>query len=268
MRGWVSVLHFDRTFEFDSHVLQPAYEQVELSDIPGTNGYCHFETLGRIARRLAKRRQRGITLIGRGNYHYASFLLAGEVKEPFTLVLFDHHADMMESPDENIISCGSWALEAMKRLPNLRLVLLVGASRDSIRQIPAGWRRRVIAVPEEAAAAVDVRRLVRLIPTDTVYVSVDKDVLSPLDAATDWDHGSLRLDALLGMLEAVAGAKRLAGVDVCGEYPPPPGAFRQPEARERMRKNERANRLIAGHAVRWLSRRQDPGRHGPGRTVS
>jgi arginase family enzyme len=268
MRGLVSVLHFDRTFEFDAQLLQPDIEQVDLTDIPGTNGYCRFDTLGRIARRLAKRKRRGVTLIGRGSYHYATFLLAGEVEEPFTLVLFDHHSDMMESPDERTISCGSWALEAMRRLPNLRRVLLIGASRDSIRDIPAPWRSRVIAVPEEAAAAgVDLRRLVRLIPTDAVYVSVDKDVLSPLDARTDWDQGSLHLDALLRMMEAIAAAKRLAGADVCGECPPPPGALWQREALERMRINGHANRQIAGLAARWISRRQDP-RHGPGQTAS
>jgi len=257
MRSWVSVLHFDRTFECEPHFLLPEYERIDLADIPGTNGYCRFDTLGLIRQRLAGRTQRGVTLIGRGSYHYATFLLLSEIREPFTLVLFDHHADMMESPDKDVISCGSWALEAVRRLPALRKVLLIGAAMDSVRHIPAECRGRVTALPEERMAApVNVQRLIRLIPTDTVYVSIDKDVLSPLDAATDWDQGSMRLTTLLGMLSAIAAAKRLAGADICGEYPPSPSALWRPETRRMMQRNERANRLIAGQAARLLDRRQ------------
>lgn len=258
MKRIVSVLHFDRTFERMPQVWQPEYEPLFLTDLPGTNGYCHLDTLRRIRRRMSERKQRGLTLIGRGSYHYASFVLAAEVKEPFTLVLFDHHSDMMESPDEWVISCGSWALEALKRLPALRKVLLIGASRESVGHIPPAYRRRVDVLPEEriAQGAVNVHRLIGQIPTETVYVSIDKDVLSPLDAATDWDHGSMRLDQLLRLLEAIASAKRLAGVDICGEYPAPPGAAWQPEFRTMVRKNERANRLIVRHSAKWLDKRQ------------
>lgn len=251
------VLHFDRTFEFEPHFLKPEYEQVYFLDLEGTNGYCRLDTLRRIRQRLQSRRRRGLTLIGRGNYHYVSLLLAAEVTAPFTLVLFDRHSDMVEPPDEQIISCGSWALDALKRLSALRKVLLIGTSLDSLRHIPAAYRDRVTALPEERIAAgdVNVHRLIRLIPTETVYVSIDKDVLSPLDAATDWDQGSLRLAALLRLLEAIAAAKRLAGVDICGEYPLFPNAAWQPEARRKARKNERANRLIAERAARWLDER-------------
>lgn len=258
MKHVVSVLHFDRTFEWMPHVWQPEYEQLSLTNMPGTNGYCHHDTLRWIRQRISERKQRGLTLIGRGNYHYASFVLAAEVKEPFTLVLFDHHTDMMPSPDERVISCGSWALEALRRLPNLRKVLLIGVSRESINHIPAAYRRRVDVLPEEriALGGVNVHRLIGLIPTETVYVSIDKDVLSPLDAATDWDQGSMRLDTLLRLLEAIASAKRLAGVDICGEYPAPAGAARQSDFRRMVRKNEKANRLIVRHSVRWLDKRQ------------
>lgn len=258
MKRVVSVLHFDRTFEFAPYIRQSDYEQIDLTDIPGTNGYCRFETLGWIRRRVQSRKRRGLTLIGRGTYHYASYLLAAEVKEPFTLVLFDHHSDMMEAPDERVISCGSWALEALRRLPHLRKVLLIGISRESIRHIPPAFRRRVDVLPEErlAEGPINIHRLLRLIPTDTVYISIDKDVLSPQDAATDWDQGSMRLDTLIRLLEAIASAKRLAGADICGEYPAPAATAWKPEIRKLVQKNEHANQLIARHAAKWLDKRQ------------
>lgn len=258
MKRVVSVLHFDRTFECFPNIWRPEFEQLSMTDIPGTNGYCHLDTLRWIRRRIGERKHRGLTLIGRGNYHYASFVLAAEVKEPFTLVLFDHHTDMMASPDERVISCGSWALEALKRLPLLRKVLLIGVSRESIRHIPAAYRQRVDVLPEEriVEGTVNVHRLIRLITTEAVYISIDKDVLSPLDAATDWDQGSMRLDQLLRLLEAIASAKRLAGVDICGEFPASPNAAWQPQFRKMVRKNEQANRLLVRHSAKWLDKRQ------------
>ena len=47
-----------------------------------------------IKRALNRRKNKGITFIGSGNYHYVSHLLLEEINKPFTLILFDHHTDM------------------------------------------------------------------------------------------------------------------------------------------------------------------------------
>ena len=47
------------------------------------------------------------------------------------------------------------------------------------------------------------------IQTDAVYVTVDKDVLKPSDAATNWDQGEIGLDYLKTLIGVVASGRRL-----------------------------------------------------------
>ena len=50
---------------------------------------------------------------------------------------------------------------------------------------------------------------------ESVYLSIDKDVLAWADARTDWSQGVMRLDELLSLLDCFSGMD-LAGVDICG----------------------------------------------------
>jgi hypothetical protein len=63
--------------------------------------------------------------------------------------------------------------------------------------------------------------LARRLPTEAVYVSIDKDVLHPDEAVTNWNQGQMRLDHILACLRALAARRRIVGLDVCGEYAPP-----------------------------------------------
>ena len=52
----------------------------------------------------------GIHFIDSGDYHYISKIMTDFIKEPFTLVLIDHHTDMQDaSLGGDILSCGNWA---------------------------------------------------------------------------------------------------------------------------------------------------------------
>ena len=59
-----------------------------------------------------------------------------------------------------------------------------------------------------------------MIPTDAVWLSIDKDVLDEREALTNWDQGRMPLAALLRIVAAVGAHKRIAGADVCGEFSP------------------------------------------------
>jgi hypothetical protein len=59
------------------------------------------------------------------------------------------------------------------------------------------------------------------IPTEAVWVTIDKDVLPESEALTNWDQGRMPLAALLAMLRTVGQHKRMLGADVCGEYSSP-----------------------------------------------
>lgn len=59
---------------------------------------------------------------------------------------------------------------------------------------------------------------IRLEPrTSNLYLSIDKDVLSPADAATNWDQGSLTFEALKSIITELSQSRKILGIDICGE---------------------------------------------------
>ena len=64
-------------------------------------------------------------------------------------------------------------------------------------------------------------QLAARLPTEAVWISIDKDVLRSEDAVTNWDQGQMPLAVLLDALRRLTLGKRIVGMDVCGEYSPP-----------------------------------------------
>ena len=52
-----------------------------------------------------------------------------------------------------------------------------------------------------------------------LYLSIDKDVLSCQEAATNWDQGEMTLERLAGIIREAIKGRRVIGWDVCGEDP-------------------------------------------------
>lgn len=252
----VSVLNFDRTYCAQLRLQQTGYEWIHLLDLEGVRGYCTMESLRRINERIAKRRARDITLLGSGQYHYVSLLLLAEILQPFTLILFDRHTDMMQSPASNVISCGSWARTAIRRLPLLKKVVLLGLSDGAAGLVPGSLRPRVAHFTYRRIASANVLdRVLREIPTEAVYISIDKDVLSPRDALTDWGQGHLGLGHVIEIGNALSRHHKIVGVDICGEYPSSPTTRFTQQSRRAARLNERANLLLIEAACRWLGKK-------------
>lgn len=246
----ITVLNFDHTYTSQSFLEGEEAEWLDLYMIPGTNLYCEHDSLRQIAEKLQTKRRKNITYIGSGNYHYVSYLLLSKIDHPFTLILFDHHTDMLPSPSESIISCGSWVLDAVTKLPHVKKVILIGVDPDWAKQVPAALREKVAVFPEPELHqdyTETVHHILQEIPTESVYISVDKDVLHPDEAVTIWDQGSLRLKQLVDIVDSLAWSKDICGFDVCGEYPlSPEEAFRK-KAREAVAKNNYANHVILEH---------------------
>lgn len=74
---------------------------------------------------------------------------------------------------------------------------------------------------------------------DSVYISIDKDVLSRDFARTDWDQGDMTLDELFASIRDISLNHRIIGVDICGE-PSPLGDT----CSEDVSINSKTNRLI------------------------
>ncbi len=196
---------------------------IDFSDIEGTNGYCSDEAAGKIRDMLDAYPPSGIHYLDDGNHHYMTKFWLEKIKEPFDLVVFDHHTDMQPSALLPMLSCGNWILESLNSLDNLRNVLLAGPPESSLEEIE-DFKERVFMINEDDAgrgpdnALNDVYEEFRkqnggLRP---VYVSVDEDVLSGSEVRTVWDQGSMTRICLNSWVERIREHFSVIGIDICG----------------------------------------------------
>jgi len=243
----ISLLNFDDTLPKQALFRGYPAEWIDCTDLSGCHGYCSFDTLVDIQNRLKVRKYKNITLIGNGNYHYVTYVLLSEIKQPFSLVLFDHHTDLAWSGDTLIISCGSWVGFALKTLPQLQQVVIIGA-HSSNEQQEDGISEKITIISEQEVTRSSTREVVQLIrsilPDHPIYISVDKDVLNRDHAVTNWDQGSMTLGQLLQVIRELKRLYPLAGVDVCGELPLSPVEVLFDQRVRYIRKNEIANKAI------------------------
>ena len=162
-----------------------------------------------------------------GNYHYMSKLWTDRVQEPFTLIVFDHHPDMQQPRFGGILSCGGWVKEVLDNNKFIQNVIIIGVKDELVETVreelsqsgEANILAKVTFIKES-----ELSTLSSLICSDFVnvlspnlYISIDKDALSPTYAATNWDQGSLMLDALKDCITALTTGRKILGVDICGE---------------------------------------------------
>jgi hypothetical protein len=228
---------------------------VEARDLgPALRLWSRPPALASLAARLRDHAPAGtgpdLVFAGSGDFHHVTPMLieraiAASDAGPVTVVHFDNHPDWVRF--ENGLHCGSWVGRAA-RLPGVAKVITVGVCSDDI-DCPETKRAdlalvaegRVELYPWRAPDGGPVLRvgdhgwpsmqamgeggfadlLVSRIATPTVYVTIDKDVLRPDDAVTNWDQGQLGLDGLEHLIGAVAGRARLIGADVVGDWSPP-----------------------------------------------
>ena len=210
---------------------------IDCSDIPGTDCYCDDEAVEVIRRRIADAGitdARGIHFFDNGNYHYMSKIWTDMVQEPFSLVVFDHHPDMQEPRFGNILSCGGWVKKVLEESKFVQSVTLIGVADHLAKEIPPQDKVMIIReselnqIPGQArndAIAITVqsscRPWSRHLEPASLYISIDKDALSPAYAATNWDQGwdqgSLDIAALKEIIADLAAGHKILGIDICGE---------------------------------------------------
>lgn len=233
----INILDLDGTLAVQKNLFQISSNVVAFQDVPHPALYCEIGVLDLLKRHL-QRLENGITLIGNGNYHYMSYLLLSKVKEDFTLILFDHHTDMMESSE--LISCGSWVLYALETYSRLKRVIIIGSEGEPHCQLEKYKSKVKIICPND----VFIPFIINEITTPTVYISIDKDVLRPSDAVTNWDQGEMSIHHLLKILQMILEEKHVLGVDVCGELPVSPIEQFRSEYIKAIKKNEWINLSI------------------------
>lgn len=141
-----------------------------------------------------------VRFIGSGDYHYITCLLAQDIREPFSLVLLDHHPDNQAPALGDVLSCGGWVSELRRRNKYLEEVLTIGPE-GCPQSIPEGW--------------LEQRK------GKNVYVSLDKDIMGPQYAVTGWSQGKHTLEDVKGMIRQIIDSEvNTIAVDVCGETAP------------------------------------------------
>lgn len=184
---------------------------------------------------------------GSGDFHHITPLLIaraldGQAGQPVTVLHFDNHPDWVKfGPGAH---CGSWVGQAA-RMAQVSRVLTVGVCSADIER-PAAKGADLQLVEEDrvelyayrAGSAPDAitvcgRRwptiegmgeaafadfLPSRIETEAVYLTIDKDVLRPEDAGTNWDQGCTSLEYLKTLITRSLEGHRLIGADVVGDW--------------------------------------------------
>ncbi len=163
-----------------------------------------------------------------------------EITKPFTLVLFDNHPDLGTDAEreQNLLSCGTWVSFALRALPLMQRVVIIGPTTAMPHQ---AFDSRVVIFPFDGSHHYSRKSILSAIHTETVYISIDKDVLSRSDAVTNWDQGIMHIGTLSQYLDVILKNKQVEGVDICGEEHISPVQAFLPNFQRVIRKNEEAN---------------------------
>jgi len=213
-------------------------------------------SLQRLRDRLAQALPAGegpmLVFAGSGDFHHitptlVARALASAGEREITVVHFDNHPDWVTF--EPGAHCGSW-VGHVARLPGVAKVVTVGVcSRDIERpeaegadlQLVRDGKVELYAYGAESGVAQEIYAaagrawptisglgeeafaayLRERVTTDAVYVTIDKDVLRPEDAGTNWDQGRTSPDLLAALVRAAADGREVVGADVVGDWSAP-----------------------------------------------
>ena len=212
----ISVLNFSGVYERQSFYKDRDCEWIDCSDLSGVNGFCDETSMEEIDARISGL-EGWIHFIDGGNFHYLSYLLMKHIREPFTLVVFDHHTDMKPSMFAGLLSCGCWIKEALDALPFLKNVVLIGVADSLADTAEPDYAGRVRIISESMAEAGDTwLGILEAEASEAVYLSIDKDAFGREEVVTDWDQGTMTLEQLERAYR-ILDSRRILGVDICGE---------------------------------------------------
>lgn len=219
MKGKLIVMNFTHAYEEERFLRNPYFEWIDCTHLEGTDCYCDSEGEREVKRLIAPYPPEGIHWIDSGDYHYLTKLWTDKITSPFSLVVFDHHPDMQPSLFDNLLSCGCWVRTLLDTHPYLQKVCIIGAA-EKLKKETEGYDKRLLYFSEETLSHPEAWKLFsEFYLNEPVYLSVDKDILNPKYATTNWDQGSLDLSQLLALLRVILTHERIIGVDICGDSP-------------------------------------------------
>lgn len=217
----IVLMNFTGVYKEQEFYREEKISWVDVQGLSGCSCYCDGEAREILEKKIADLPAKGIHFVDSGNYHYMSLLWLKKVHRPFRLLVFDNHTDMQPPAFGGLLSCGGWAAEALKALPFLKELILVGPDRNACEQTEEEIRNKVRFLSRESLREMTEQHkktFFEEISNDLpLYISVDKDVLRPGDAVTAWSQGDMKVQELEAALRAVCRHQSPAGMDVCGE---------------------------------------------------
>ena len=240
----VAILNFSKIYDQESFYRSDKSSHfVDLSGISGTNCMCDDEAKNMILKAIAECGMSadndavssflpyGLHYIDNGNYHYVSSIYLSRVKEPFSLIVLDHHPDM-QRPMFDILSCGGWIVDVLDNNEFVRDVHIIGADKKLIDELPDADKAKVRFYDIEDVFGKEPDGSLKVSLPDSsfpIYLSIDKDVIKKDELVTNWDQGEAEAMQVLELVRTLKarsagtgsclneGSLRLLGVDICGE---------------------------------------------------
>lgn len=240
MEERIDIINLDDSYRQQDFYRKFDYRLIDLADWRGVNYLCDYGKLNRLERRLGGLGPASLKYYGSGNFHYLSLIFLKEIREDFSLVLFDQHVEMLALNYGGMVSCGSWLLDLLRANDHLKQVYLLGVDRDYARLVPRAYldsgRVRIITGQDLGVQGrVDLSGA-----RGRIYISIDKDVFSREEARTNWDQGSLTLRGFKEVLGQLEGSC-LLGADLCGEERYPSRDLMNPMVDLEIQMNNRLN---------------------------
>ena len=213
----VVVMNFTHVYEDEHFLSNNLFQWIDCTKISGTDCYCSEESQLELKSIIKEYPAAGIHLIDSGNFHYLTKIWTDKIDYPFSLILFDHHPDMQPTLFHDLMSCGSWVRDMLENSHFLKKVIIIGAS-EKLKSETKEFSDRLLFFGEHSFEnSYTWKEFSDINLAEPVYISVDKDVLSPEYARTNWDQGSLTLTELEKLLRTLTQKEEIIGVDICGE---------------------------------------------------
>ncbi len=220
-RERIYIMNFTHVYEQESFMRNRKIQWLDCTKILETNCYCSIKAEKELKKIIAPYKPQGIHFIDSGDYHYITKLWVDKIKFPYSLIIFDHHPDMQPALYNGVLSCGSWARDVLENDPFCKKIYLIGVA-DELMQNIEGIRNRnkLIYISERDLKEEEKKKmLANAVIRTPIYISIDKDVLSPKFAVTNWDQGSLSLKKIKELFQIIATKQKIIGIDICGECP-------------------------------------------------
>ncbi len=222
-----------------------------------------------IEKRLVACPKNSLAFLGSGDFHHISEILISRFQDPLSVIIFDHHPDWTALPPRfgcgswvNEVLKKNNILKLLLLGGSSRDISSFGIQTGNIDSLRADRvemypyshspaRVFLKTVPENISVKVErglffntifwkalkdnkdlsgfFRGLVSRLPTNDVYISLDKDCLKRDYSMTNWEEGRLSLEELLLMLRIIKENANIVGMDITGDYSVPliKGSFKK-----------------------------------------